>query len=78
MWMALEDSVSGSGKLEQNNGWTAEEYIFSSLEVNPDTLMSYSQIILIVLCSEQHLSIVGQKKVLVQHLIQWVCLIVTV
>jgi hypothetical protein len=42
MRTALEDSGSGSGKLARNNGRTVEEYISSSLEVNPDTLMSYS------------------------------------
>ncbi|KAG1877161.1 hypothetical protein C8R48DRAFT_768708 [Suillus tomentosus] len=67
---ALE-SASGSGTAIRNNQRTAEEYISLSLKVNPDTLMTYTRIVLVALCSEQHLSIIGQKKVPVQCLIRW-------
>jgi hypothetical protein len=73
---ALE-SASGSEKAARNDRTTAEEYISSSLEVDPETLMGYSRIVLVALCSERHLSIIGQKKALVQRLIRWVCHIVT-
>ncbi|KAG1848575.1 hypothetical protein C8R48DRAFT_778790 [Suillus tomentosus] len=33
--------------------------------------MSYTRTVLVALCSERHLSIVGQKNVLVQRLIRW-------
>jgi hypothetical protein len=37
--------------------------------------MNYARTVLVSLCSERHLSIVGKKKVLAQRLIRWVRLI---
>ncbi|KAG1839802.1 hypothetical protein F4604DRAFT_1691074 [Suillus subluteus] len=63
--------ASSTGKEVRNSQRKAEEYISASSEVDPDTLMSYTRIVLVALCSERHLSIVGQKKILVQRLVRW-------
>ncbi|KAG2094659.1 uncharacterized protein F5147DRAFT_657130 [Suillus discolor] len=67
--MTLEASTTG--KEVRNNQRKAEEYISASSEVDSDTLMTYTRIVLVALCSEQHLNIVSQKKILVQRLIRW-------
>jgi hypothetical protein len=71
------ESASSAAKEVRNNQRMAEEYISSSSQVDVDTLMSYTRIVLVALCSERHLNTVGQKKVLSQRLIRWVCLIAT-
>jgi hypothetical protein len=68
------ESGSSAMKEVRNNQRTAEEYLSSTLQVDADILMSYTRNVLVALCSERHLNIVGQKKVLVQRLIKWVCL----
>ncbi|KAG1905079.1 uncharacterized protein F5891DRAFT_889289, partial [Suillus fuscotomentosus] len=70
-WVRILSSLSSTGKEVQNNQRTAEEYVSASSEVDPDTLMGYTRIVLVALCSERHLSIVGQKRILVQRLIRW-------
>jgi hypothetical protein len=69
--------ASGTGNLKdvRINQSKAEEYISSSSRVDADTLMSFARTVLVALCSERHLNIVGQKNVLAQRLIRWVRLI---
>ncbi|KIK38450.1 hypothetical protein CY34DRAFT_108662 [Suillus luteus UH-Slu-Lm8-n1] len=64
-------SVSSTGKDVRINQSKAEEYISSSSRVDADTLMSYARTVLVALCSERHLNIVGKKNVLAQRLIRW-------
>jgi hypothetical protein len=47
--MTLE--VSTTGKEVRNNQRKAEEYISASSEVDSDTLMTYTRIVFIALCS---------------------------